>query len=318
MKLYINSEYKYKHVLNEWLNERKTHIKESSYLKYLSTIETIIIPILGEHKFKKITDKDIYNFFNSKKMLEVSESTRRTAFIIIKSSIKYGISKKYIKSFNKLNIKIKNSKTKVIYFTRKEQENLYNYLIQNLNLRNLGILISLYTGIRIGELCGLQWKDIDFINETLSINKTVQRIKNLKKEENSNTKLIVDIPKTEHSVRTIPLPAFLISILKMFKADKENYIFTNSPKPKDPRTYEKYFASVLKKCEIRNLNFHALRHTFATRAREAGIDIKVLSEILGHSSYHITQETYVHISVDFKRESIDSLIDYLSQKGSKN
>ena len=155
-------------------------------------------------------------------MLEVSESTRRTAFIIIKSSIKYGISKKYIKSFNKLNIKIKNSKTKVIYFTRKEQENLYNYLIQNLNLRNLGILISLYTGIRIGELCGLQWKDIDFINETLSINKTVQRIKNLKKEENSKTKLIVDIPKTEHSVRTIPLPAFLISILKMFKADKEN------------------------------------------------------------------------------------------------
>ena len=187
-------------------------------------------------------------------------------------------------------------------------------MINNLNLRNLGILLSLYTGIRIGELCGLKWKDIDFRNKTLSINKTVQRIKNTEKNSLLKTKLIVDIPKTEHSIRTIPLPDFLIPILDSFKTNNENFIFTNSLTPKDPRAFEKYFSSVLEKCQIRNLNFHALRHTFATRAREAGIDIKVLSEILGHSSYHITQEIYVHISVDFKRESIDSLVDYLSTK----
>lgn len=163
-------------------------------------------------------------------------------------------------------------------------------------------------------MCGLKWKDIYFINGTLSINKTVQRIRCIEVDSNVKTKLIVDFPKTEHSFRVIPLPIFLIPILKKFKSDNDNFIFTDSSTPKDPRAVEKYFNSVLIKCRIRNLNFHSLRHTFATRAREAGVDIKVLSEILGHSSYHITQEIYVHISTDFKRDSMDSLINYLDIK----
>lgn len=313
-KLFINSEINYSQVLDEWLNDRKNQIKDSTYIKYLSIIEKNINPTLGNYNFRKLTVKNIYDFFNSNKMLEVSDSTKKIILIIIKSSINYGICKKYIKSFDKIEIKLKKPKHKVIYFTKREQEILNDYLRNNLDLRNLGILISLYTGIRIGELCGLKWKDIDFINETLSINKTVQRIKNIEKDSLLKTKLVVDFPKTEHSIRTIPLPEFLIPILKSFKTIDENYIFTNSLKPKDPRAFEKYFCSILKKCEIRNLNFHALRHTFATRAREAGVDIKVLSEILGHSSYRITQEIYVHISVDFKKDSMNSLINYLTSE----
>ena len=157
-------------------------------------------------------------------------------------------------------------------------------------------------------------KDFDFISGTISINKTVQRVKNIDKNSHSKTKLIVDAPKTEYSLRTIPITEFLISILYNVISKIENddqFVFNNSLNPKDPRNYERYYSKVLKDCGIRNLNFHSLRHTFATRACESGMDIKVLSEILGHSSYHITREIYVHISSEFKKESINCLANYL-------
>ena len=300
----------YSELLDEWLLDRKESVKESSYIKYETIINNLIKPQLGQIDIKKITEKTILEFFKTNKIQNTSNSTKKIILIIINSTIKYGNKKKYLKKINKISIPIK-TKHKVNYFTKVEQEILDNYLQKNLNLRNLGILLALYTGLRIGELCGLKWQDVDFINKTLSVNRTVQRIKNNNKNISKKTVLITSTPKTEHSKRIIPLPEFLINILKEYASVDEYYIFTNSVKPKDPRAYEKYFASTLKKCSIRNLNFHALRHTFATISREAGIDIKVLSEILGHSSYHITQEIYVHISVDFKRDSIDSLVNYL-------
>lgn len=179
----------------------------------------------------------------------------------------------------------------------------------NLNLRNLAILISLYTGIRIGELCALQWKDINFQERTMSISKTVQRI--ITNNCNVKTKLTVNTPKTESSMRIIPLPDRLLRILKMFMSNNEHFILTDSIKPKDPRSVEKYFTNLLKKNNLPILNFHALRHTFATRSREAGMDIKILSKILGHSSYHTTQEIYVHETMDFMRASMNTLYKYM-------
>lgn len=301
----------YNQLLDEWLLDRKEKIKTSSYIKYETIIENLIKPHLGEINIKKLNEKNIHEFFKNEKIRNISDSTKKIILIIINSTIKYGKEKRYLKNVNKITISLKKVKQKVNYFTKVEQETLDNYLKKNLNLRNLGILLALYTGLRIGELCGLKWQDIDFTNKTLAVNRTVQRIKNNNKNESKKTVLIESTPKTEHSKRVIPLPFFLADILKNYQTKSEYYIFTNSLKPKDPRAYEKYFSSTLKKCKIRNLNFHALRHTFATRSREAGIDIKVLSEILGHSSYHITQEIYVHISVDFKRDSIDSLVNYL-------
>lgn len=125
-------------------------IKESSYSKYLTIIETLINPALGKIVFNKMNEQDIYNFFKSEKIINISDSTRKIALIIIKSSINYGFSKKYIKYFNKIEIKLKKPKNKITYFTKKEQEILNNYLLENLNLRNLSILLSLYTGLRIG------------------------------------------------------------------------------------------------------------------------------------------------------------------------
>jgi len=314
-----NSKIVYSKVLDEWLEYKKGNIKESSYLKYLSVIETLLKPNLGYYKFSKITKEVIDDFFNNSHIKEKSDSTKRIALIIIISSLKYGVEMKYRKSIEKINIKFKKSRNKITYFTKKEQDILFNYLKNNLNVNNIGILVSLYTGIRLGELCGLKKCDFDFVNNTISINRTVQRIKELDKLSKNKTKLSVSIPKTDSSIRIIPLPMFLVSILIDLLNTIENeefYIFTSSLKPKDPRTFEKHFDSILKKCNLRKLNFHSLRHTFATRSCEAGINIKVLSEILGHSSYHVTQEIYIHISSEFKRNSIESLMNYLKQENS--
>lgn len=308
----------YKDILNEWLFKREKTVKYTTYCKYQLLIENNINPILGNIIFKKLKVEDINNYFNNDKIIYLSDSTKKLLYIVIKSSIKYALENKYRKSFPLLNIKIKQPKPRIEYFTKKEQGILEKYLNENLNLKTLPILLDLYTGLRIGELCSLKWKDIDFKNSTIYVNRNVQRTKNKNTNNSNKTLLLISTPKTEHSIRVIPIPKFLIDILKTFKSDKENYVFTNSKKPKDPRSLEKYFKSILEKCGLRNLVFHALRHTYATRSREAGIDIKILSELLGHSTYKITLDIYVHTSLEFKKESINSLVKYLKPKSSRN
>lgn len=314
----LNTKIYYKQVLEEWLINKQKTTKTTTFYKYQSVIEVNIAPILGDIVFKKIKNEDIINFFENERIISLSNSTKKLLLIIINSSIKFGVNKKYRKSFPILKIKIKQPKARVVYFTKKEQNMLEKYINDNLNLRNLAILMDLYTGLRIGELCALQQEDIDFINNTISITKTVQRIKNNDINSNNKTKLIIDNPKTEHSVRTIPIPKFLITILKQHRSDEDIYIFTKTNKSKDPRALEKYFKELLSKCGIRNLVFHSLRHTYATRSREAGIDIKILSELLGHSTYKITLDIYVHTSLDFKKDSVNSLVKYLKPKSSQN
>jgi integrase len=251
-------------------------------------------------------------FFENDRISILSDSLKSNLFIILKASIDYGIKKKYRKKFTVEKIQFKKNKNEITYFTKKEEELLVDYLTNNMNLRNLSILLGLFSGIRVGEICGLRWSDLDFIYNTLSVNRTAQRIKNLDDESSPKTKLVVDKPKTESSIRIIPLPEILVSILKKYKQENDCYVFTNNTIiPKDPRAVEKYFASVLKRVGIKELNFHSLRHTFATRLREQNVDIKVISELLGHSDWKITQSIYVHASLDYKRDSVDTFNRYL-------
>ena len=303
----------FEHILYEWLDNKKQFIKESSYNKYLFCIENYLISNRGSIDFKKLKSSDIEQLFNLNNICNLSNSTKNIILIIINSSIKYGMEKKYRKNLIEMDIKFKKKKNEITYFTIKEQEILENYVNHNMNIRNLAILVSLYTGLRLGELCALKGTDIDFINNTIYINKTVQRIKN--NDGNSKTKLVIDIPKTTNSTRVIPVPVFIINLLKQYIEDKDNYIFTGTNKPKDPRTLEKYFTSLLKRLNLKPLNWHSLRHSFSTRLREQKVDIKVISELLGHSNWKTTQEIYVHASLDSKIQSMNELSSLIS-KGS--
>ena len=303
----------FERVLYDWLDYKKQNIRESSYAKYLFCIKNYLVSNIGYINFKKLKSNDIEYLFNKNTIKKLSNSTKNTILIIINSSIKYGVEKKFRKNLISISIRFKKKKNEITYFTIKEQEILEEYINSNMNIRNLSILVSLYTGLRLGELCALKGSDIDFINNTISVNKTVQRIKN--NDGNSKTKLVIDIPKTENSIRIIPVSEFIISLLNQYIKDKDNFIFTGTNKPKDPRTLEKYFTNLLKKLNLKSLNYHSLRHSYSTRLREQKVDIKVISELLGHSNWKTTQDIYVHASIDSKIQSINELSDLIS-KGS--
>ena len=173
----------------------------------------------------------------------------------------------------------------------------------------------MYTGLRIGEICALQWKNIDFERELLCITQTTYCTKNPECNTDSDlsisskTKIIVSSPKTWNSVRKIPITSKLIKMLKKFSTyyNRESFVLTGSDEPMDARTYQYQYKQHLQLCNIPYLNFHCLRHTFSTRCIEKGCDIKSLSEMLGHSSTSITLQKYVFSSYDQKKQFVNLL-----------
>jgi len=183
-------------------------------------------------------------------------------------------------------------------------------LTAGLDIHKLGILLCLYTGIRIGEVCALRWKDISPDFDSLSINRTLQRVKNLGEGE-QRTKILIDTPKSQRSIREIPIPKFLSAHLKHFARDSGTFVLaTGDIDFIEPRTMQNHFARSIKAANVNNANYHSLRHTFATRCIEAGVDVKSLSEMLGHSSVTFTLRCYVHSSFEQKREGMNKLEKY--------
>lgn len=226
----------------------------------------------------------------------------------LNSAMKNGIIKR--KTFDyKFPKNISSKKIKI--FSHTEHLKLFQYINSNLDEKSLGILISLLCGLRIGEVCGLKWCDIDFENEILSINRTVQRIY-IKKTISSESKIIISSPKTTSSFRNIPLSKHLIKIMKNLRKNDDFYIITGNKNFIEPRIYRKYYYSILSSLNLSKLSFHSLRHTFATQAIELGTDYKTVAEILGHSSINTTLNLYVHPKMEYKRKCLNLIYNKLS------
>lgn len=200
---------------------------------------------------------------------------------------------------------------KIEIFSHAEHFKLFQYINSNLDEKSLGILISLLCGLRIGEVCGLKWCDIDFENEILSVNRTVQRIY-IKKTISSESKIIISSPKTASSFRNIPLSKHLIKIMKKLRKNNNFYIISGNRNFIEPRIYRKYYYSILSSLNISKLSFHSLRHTFATQAIELGTDYKTVAEILGHSSINTTLNLYVHPKMEHKKKCLTLIHNKLS------
>lgn len=184
-----------------------------------------------------------------------------------------------------------------------ERKKLETYLLSNLNLPNLCILLCLYTGLRVGEICGLKWEDIDIKNGCLFVARTVERIS----LGNGKTMIVIEPPKTESSIRKVYIPLFIVALLKKYKDKDDKYILSGKSKPTEPRALQYRFKRILSKTKIRELSFHSLRHTYATLCIEKGMDIKTLSELLGHADVKITLNTYVHSSDSLKKKYVKRL-----------
>ena len=238
----------------------------------------------------------------------LSASYVKTLIFIIRSAISFGALKSYCALLDGEICELPKKKPKLPMFTIDEQTRLERYVQSDIDGMKLGVLISLNTGLRIGEICGLRWSDIDFRENTLSVQRTVYRIAN-NDGDGPKTKLIAGDPKSASSYRVIPIPSYLIPTIAEYreKSISECVVANNKYSLPDPRTYQYRFKRYLEACEIPYRNFHALRHVYATRCIEVGVDIKSLSEMLGHSNVSITLNTYVHPSLEHKRNQIELL-----------
>ena len=295
--------------------EKKLHVKESTYSIYLYCIERHIIPDLGKMRLSEITEVFLNDYLREKLNNgrvrgrgELSWKTVSDLRSLIGCILDYAARNGYPELSNIRMMLPKKKSTPIQVFTVNEQRTLTQFLISDLNPVHLGILISLYDGLRIGEICGLRWGDIDFYYGTLRVERTVSRVRDTELESGGKTKLVITDPKTYHSMRTIPVPHDLLLLLEKNKRDSETYILTGTNHYMEPRSLLAHFKSALREAGLHDhYHFHALRHTFASRCVEEEFDVKSLSEILGHSNVKITMDRYVHPSMEYKKEQMNRL-----------
>lgn len=293
-------------LFREWLNIKENSIKQSSQVTYCYFIDLHFIPYFKGVKAMYLTSELVQDFIS--KSNQLSPKTVCDMISLLIQIIKYGQSKKYISFFDFDSIVYPKSKINELpVLKNSEFIKLVNYVQTNFDVQKIGILLSLFMGIRLGEICALQWEDVNFSDETIHIGKTMQRLKNLDKNAKTKTKIVIDTPKSQKSIRDIPIPSFLLELLKEYKSCNKSYVLTGTTDYIEPRSYQKKFKTYLENAGIPDINFHALRHTFATRAIEQGCDIKSLSEMLGHSSVKFTMERYVHPSNEYKKMNLEKL-----------
>jgi len=286
-------------LFHEWHQSIQHRVKESTMSNYEMKANKHILPIFGDKLVEMLKAEDIYQFISKKQKEGLSNRYITDIIILIKTIFKYAVRTYHI--FNPLDgiILPKRKKPEIQLLDETEQADLQQYIAENQNQTTLGIALSMSTGIRIGELCALQWKDIDLEKRILTVSKTMQRIQI--QNAVTKTKLIITEPKSESSKRSIPIPECIMDFLKKLKGNSEEYVLSNSNNPIEPRTMQYRFQKILKNVNLPSVHFHALRHIFATTCVKLGFDIKTLSELLGHSSVEITLNRYVHSDFEQKR-----------------
>lgn len=299
-------------VANLWKEEKKQYVKISTYSTYCLLVDNHLIP---EFMGKEDITEELVQAFVLKKLKDgLNEKTIKDILIVLKMILKFGVKNNMLK-YNQIETKFPtNHERKVIeVLSRDNQKRLMNYLNNNFTFKNLGIVICLSTGLRIGELCALRWCDIDINESVIKVRHTIQRIYFVDNKDNKYTKVFVDSPKTKESIRDIPLSSSLIKVLKplMKVVRSEYYVLTNDENPIEPRTYRNYYKRLLAKIGIPDIKFHGLRHSFATRCIEANSDYKTVSVILGHSSISTTLNLYVHPNNEQKKRCIDKMLKSL-------
>lgn len=309
---------------DEWLTASRGRLRDSTYAKYLSVIESHIKPALGCCRLQNFSIAMINGFTAELRARRLSPKTVRDILSVLRSVIKYaGQTVPGAPPSSLVSVQpVPRREARVL--TRDEQEELVNYLLAEPDPCKIGVLIALLTGLRIGELCALRWKNISLDAGTVTVSATMQRLKNLHGGDR-RTELATGSPKSESSQRVIPLTAAAAAVCRsIYRDDTEAYLLSGTRRCVEPRTLQYRFKKYTADCGLDGVHFHTLRHTFATRCVEAGMEIKTLSEILGHSSTVITLDKYVHSSLDAKRRSLgmlDGIVDpdgKIAAVGAKN
>jgi len=301
----------FKDVLEMWLAEKERYVKVSTFAYYNFEVNNYIIPLLGEYDVTQMTEEVIqeavltWQLKGMENGRVLCKSTVQNLVMLIKQVLRFA-SRKDLMTDRIVEIQYKpqyQPKHEKVFSTE-EQKKLIQLALEEHSYKSFGILLCLNSGLRIGEICALKWGDIDIKNQVLSVTKTLQRI--YQKDIAPKTRIIIDAPKTYSSIRNIPLSDKVCKLMYTFpERKKDYYILTNTEHYLEPRTLRKYYAAFLKRADVREINFHCLRHTFATQCIKNGADYKTVSEILGHNTINTTLNMYVHPQMEEKRKCVD-------------
>lgn len=298
----------------EWLKSIEHTVKESTYARYARIVSRYLCPKLSDNPnilLTATTINELVTHFLTEggyRGKPLSPKTTSDIICVFNLIAKYG-NKKGLCHIDIANIKHpKSGKKPIKIFDHSSLKSLEKILLSFNEPLCLGILFALFSGVRIGELCGIRWEDINLQLQTVTIKRTIERIANTDESAQSKTKIIVNTPKTENSYRIIPLQKFLVDVLKENKKPDDCYLLTGTTKYTEPHQYYIRYKRFLKRNNLGEYTFHCLRHTFATRCVEAGFDMKSLSEILGHSSVTTTMAIYIHPTLEQKRTQMEKII----------
>lgn len=293
------------------LRDRAGEVKESTLARYNFLINRHILPTLGDMTVSKLTADRLQVFLDDKKRNGclrgggLSAKSVRDICVLIKSALRLA-SETFASIQEPPHVKLPSYRQRRIQvFSEGDVQRIAACAISSPTPGSLGILLGLNTGLRLGELCALRWSDVDFFSGTIRVERTVQRV-----NYGGSTRLLLQSPKSESSMRSVPVPADMLALLKKMASGSvpEAYILTGcANKPMEPRTCQRRFHALLKSCGLKDRNFHTIRHTYATRCIDRGVDIKSLSEMLGHADIQTTLRLYVHSSMEHKQSVIQKI-----------
>lgn len=287
-------------IMDEWLCESKNQLKISTRQKYEGIVKNHISELLGNLPVKLLTTQIIAEFTDKLLSENLSRESVNQVLIILGTGLVFA-KEKYKISAPEVHL-LKTAKPRTRVLSDNEQQNLVQRLLSRNDVYSFGILLALYTGVRIGELCALRWEDIS--ENTIHVRGTMQRLKNA----DGATEVMILTPKSESSDRLIPIPFALKPLVERYRKTSGYVLTKKDGKFVEPRLLQQKFSAQLAECNISGVTFHTLRHTFATRCIEAGVDVKTLSELLGHADVKTTLNRYVHSSLELKQKSVDKLL----------
>ncbi len=296
-----------------WKRDKQRYVKQSTYAAYALILENHILPCFGE--CEALSEKLVQEFVLQKLETGLSVKTVKDVLIVLKMVMKFGVKNEWM-PYCEWDIKYPTTEAnkEIEVLTVAHHKKILDYIKQNFTFRNLGIYISLTTGLRIGEICGLKWSDVDADKGTITVNRTIERIY-IVDGETKHTELVVNTPKTKNSCREIPMSKELLAMVKPLKkvVNADYYVLTNEDKPTEPRTYRNYYHKLMAKLDIPRLKYHGLRHSFATRCIESNCDYKTVSVLLGHANITTTLNLYVHPNMEQKKRCITKMFKSLGK-----
>ena len=319
--------------LREWLfTYALPTVKQSTYISYEGYVRIHLEPVLGTNRLTTLTVELLQRFFNQKKQ-SLSPKSLRNIYNMLHNCLDQAVTNGYLMRNPLLGVKLPQvTKKEILILTQEEQNALHIAAQESHTIAAFGIIFTLSTGIRMGEMLGLQWGDVDYRSHTIRIRRTVGRLQKVDESGKlipktagvPTTEIVARSPKSATAQRTIPLFSQVWNDLMIYRAKQRDMLqaqgipvtlttpifSTPAGIVYEPRTYEDLFKRTLKAAGVQDINFHALRHTFATRALEAGMDIKVLSSILGHAQASTTLNLYAHALPDHKRQSMDKMSSF--------